>query len=665
MQPQRRRAVRSSAARPRTPRRHIHLAYCLSPWSAAVRPTPELTDRANPTPVVVWFAGGRQLCGRGGGTSGKMAGSTVTETKNSSRTLRLFWDTAAQYPVMLTLALVAPVLSVLSASFAGPYVISLLLDQMQQDTITWQTAWPLVVIYAITQILGEIVGWRVALWAAWSFETHGMKQLFERVFRQLTVQSTAFHADRFSGSLVSQTNKLTGAFETFWDTVVWVVIPIGTITVAAVVILAFVIWPYAIVLALLSVAFVWLVIATTRTMEPLNVAEARASNRMTGFLADVTTNIGAVKAYGAERREQASAGSVADHWKASSFGVMNPFLRYSTGYAAITAAINVAAVLAAVLATTNATYSISIPAVYLAVTYTMTVTTELWEINQVMRNYNRVMGDAHDMVTILDLPTDVPDHTDEALVPGPGRIDVDSITFGHGTRFQEPLFRDFSLHVPAGQRVGLVGHSGSGKSTLIRLLLRFADVDAGQILIDGQDIAHVTQTSLRRAMSYVPQEPLLFHRSLFDNIAYGRTDATPEQVRDAAAKAYALDFIESLPDGFDTPVGERGVKLSGGQRQRIAIARTILKDAPILLLDEATSALDSESEIHIQAALQQAMSGRTTIVIAHRLSTVQMMDRILVLDTGRIIEDGSHAELLESGGAYGQLWTHQSGGFLR
>ncbi|MCB1513035.1 MAG: ATP-binding cassette domain-containing protein, partial [Hyphomicrobiaceae bacterium] len=180
----------------------------------------------------------------------------------------------------------------------------------------------------------------------------------------------------------------------------------------------------------------------------------------------------------------------------------------------------------------------------------------------------------------------------------------------------------------------------------------------------GQDIAHVTQASLRRAISYVPQEPLLFHRTLFENIAYGRPDATLDQVRDAAAKAYALDFIESLPEGFATTVGERGVKLSGGQRQRIAIARTILKDAPILLLDEATSALDSESEVHIQAALQRAMSGRTTIVIAHRLSTVQMMDRIVVLDNGRIIEDGDHAQLLRDAGPYSQLWSHQTGGFL-
>ena len=207
-----------------------------------------------------------------------------------------------------------------------------------------------------------------------------------------------------------------------------------------------------------------------------------------------------------------------------------------------------------------------------------------------------------------------------------------------------------------------MGKSGSGKTTLTRLLLRLVDIQEGKILVDGQEISKVSQVSLRRQIAYVPQEPLLFHRTISENIAYGRPEATPEEIRQAAADANALEFIERLPDGFDTITGERGVKLSGGQRQRIAIARAILTDAPILVLDEATSALDSESEQLIQAALQNLMKGRTSIVIAHRLSTVASLDRIVVLRGGEIVEDGVHSDLIAAGGEYADLWERQTGG---
>jgi ATP-binding cassette subfamily B protein len=226
------------------------------------------------------------------------------------------------------------------------------------------------------------------------------------------------------------------------------------------------------------------------------------------------------------------------------------------------------------------------------------------------------------------------------------------------------LFSDFNLLVPQGQRLGLVGQSGSGKTTLTKLILRFADITNGSITIDGTDINDVTQESLRKNIAYVPQEPMLFHRSLRDNIAYGKINATDAEIREAATQANALKFIEKQARGFDTLVGERGVKLSGGQRQRIAIARAILKDAPILILDEATSALDSESEKLIQDALQKLMKGRTSIVIAHRLSTIAKLDRIVVLDDGKIVEDGSHSQLLKQNGIYANLWSHQSGGFI-
>jgi ATP-binding cassette subfamily B protein len=581
---------------------------------------------------------------------------------HTRQTLAIYWSAAAQFPVRLGLAMVVPVFTILAAGFVGPYLISLLLTQIQEGAVTWDSAWPLVAWYAVSQLFGHVIGWRIALYAAWSFQVKAMKRLFERVFTHLTTQSLSFHSDRFSGSLVSQTNKFTGAFETFWDTVVWQVVPVLTTVVAAVTITAFILPWYSVFLAVVTVAFAGFVVLSARTMERLNVREAQASNRMTGFLADVMTNISAVKSAGAEEVESADAGRLAGQWRSRSLSVMRAFLGYSTGYSSFIAVLNTAAVLAAVVAAEQR--YLSVAAVYLATTYTLTVTAQLWEITQVMRNYNKVLGDAHDMVEILSITPAVADTTDREFVRGPGAVEFDHVGFAHEGAGEAALFSDFTLSIAPGEKIGLVGHSGSGKSTLTRLLLRFSDVDAGAVRIDGQDLRDVTQSSLRRSIAYVAQEPLLFHRSIADNIAYGRPGATPEQVREAAVKASAHDFITKLPNGYETMVGERGVKLSGGQRQRIAIARAVLKEANILVLDEATSALDSESEVHIQAALAEAMRGRTTIVIAHRLSTVQAMDRIVVLADGRIVEQGSHAELLASGGVYAGLWTHQSGGFL-
>lgn len=246
-----------------------------------------------------------------------------------------------------------------------------------------------------------------------------------------------------------------------------------------------------------------------------------------------------------------------------------------------------------------------------------------------------------------------------------GAVAINNVDFRYAENVNgQSIFTGLNLMIKPGERLGLVGPSGGGKSTLTRLLLRFEDINNGEILIDGQNVADVSQTSLRRSIAYVPQEPLLFHRSIHENIAYGRADASLSEVKQAARLAHADEFIGKLKDGYDTIVGERGVKLSGGQRQRIAIARAILKDAPILILDEATSALDSESEVLIQKALWELMKGRTAIVIAHRLSTIQRMDRIIVLDDGKIVEEGTHKQLLEQKGLYSKLWSHQSGGFL-
>ena len=539
---------------------------------------------------------------------------------------------------------------------------SILLERIQNGTVAWESSWGLIIAYALTQMFGHVIGWRIALYVVWTLTLDGMRSLYRRVFAHLTEQSLAFHSDRFGGALVTQTNKLVNAYDLMLETIVWQIVPVVTAVVAAVVILWGVMWQFAVFLLLMSIVFAATVFVATRSMRQLNVREAQANSRMTGFLADVMTNISAVKAQGAELAEIRGAQGVSDSWVTADKKVMRAFLGHSTVFSSVVALTNIGAVVAAILASENQT--VDIPGIYLALTYTLMVTTSLWEINQILRNYNKVLGDAYEMVEILQTPVGVADRTETEFAPREGAVVFDHIRFGHDGPERPPLFDDFTLTIAPGEKIGLVGHSGSGKTTLVGLLLRFSDVQEGAIRIDGQDVRDVTQSSLRRAVAYVAQEPLLFHRTLSENIAYGRPGAGEDHVRSAASQAQALQFIEQLPRGFQTMVGERGVKLSGGQRQRVSIARAIIKDARLLVLDEATSALDSESEVHIQAALTRAMEGRTTIVIAHRLSTVQQMDRIVVLADGRIVEQGSHADLLRADGAYAGLWAHQSGGFL-
>ena len=290
---------------------------------------------------------------------------------------------------------------------------------------------------------------------------------------------------------------------------------------------------------------------------------------------------------------------------------------------------------------------------------------KLFELGNLLRTGEDALVSASTMTKFLLEDPEIRDAPDaKAIDVNGGAISFHDMAFAYADAPTDFIFKDFDLEIPAGQKVGLVGTSGGGKSSLTRLILRFEDILSGELLIDDIDIRSVTQQSLRQVIGYVPQDPLLFHRTIRDNIAYGNPSATDDVIMQAAQKAYADGFINALPAGLDTVVGERGIKLSGGQRQRIAIARAILKDAPILVLDEATSALDSESEIYIQRALATLMKGRTSIVIAHRLSTIAKLDRILVLDKGSIIEDGTHQELIAKKGTYANLWNHQSGVFI-
>ncbi|HET6747003.1 MAG TPA: ABC transporter ATP-binding protein [Candidatus Saccharimonadales bacterium] len=575
--------------------------------------------------------------------------------------IALFWRGAMRYPFRTCFALLGTVLTPFVGSFVGPYIISRLLEQLQTGTLTLEAAWPLILLYTIVEIYGQLLGWRINLFFTWTMETAAQRDLYRKIFTALTQQSLTFHADRFGGALVSQTTKLVGAFERFWDTIFFQIMPSLTSVLSATIILSFIFWQYALFLAGLAIIFVIAVIIGSRYMFARTKAEAQASTATNAYVADAVTNVMTIKSHGYETEELEKLTERAETWREKSLAMMSAFLKTSSIYSSINTLLNITALVAAIWASEH--HIISIGTVYLAVTYTFTVARQLWEMNSIMRNYNRLMGDAHDMTEILQLVPDVTDTSDTTLSVTKGEIVFDRVTFTHGGA-QDTLFDNFNMRIKPGQRVGLVGHSGSGKTTLTRLLLRFSNLDSGAITIDGQDIAKITQSSLRKSIAYVPQEPLLFHRSLRENIAYGKPDATDEEIRNAAKQANAEEFIDKLPDGLDTMVGERGVKLSGGQRQRIVIARAILKNAPILVLDEATSALDSESEKLIQEALAKLMKNRTSIVVAHRLSTIAKLDRILVLENGKIVEDGSHSELLKQKGTYAKLWSHQSGGFI-
>ena len=591
-------------------------------------------------------------------------GIDLKNKPNSKEIFRLFWKTSAPYKHRRNLAIFFAMLTLVVTIFVGPLIIAQLLSIIQHNQLhDSKNLWTLIALYSVSGLWSSVIGWRLVLYLVWTFETAMQRDLYAQCFSKLTNQTLFFHSNKFGGSLVSQTNKLVGAVESFWDTIIWSVLPLVVSLVGSIIVLSTLLWQYALFLLIFSIVFSIVVYYGSKPMAKLTKKEAKASNKLNGQLADVISNVLAVKSSGAEATEQKFFAKTVSSWRNSSLDVMRGFLKVSTVYSSINMVIKIGAIAFAVYAAQN--NLVSVASVYLIITYTGSVAHELWNMNGIMRNYNRIIGNANDMVEILQTPTTLIDKSDSKLEVTSGEIFMDKITFTHDEGQGDTLFHDFSLDIKPGEKIGLVGASGSGKTTLTKLLLRFADIDSGKITIDGQDISEVTQASLRAKIAYVPQEPLLFHRSVRENIAYGRPDATDAEIEEAAKKAGAYDFIVGLKDGFDTMVGERGIKLSGGQRQRVAIARAILKDAPILVLDEATSALDSESEALIQKSLETLMENRTSIVIAHRLSTIAKLDRIIVLKDGKIVEDGSHDELInKKRGVYAKLWARQSGGFI-
>jgi len=400
-----------------------------------------------------------------------------------------------------------------------------------------------------------------------------------------------------------------------------------------------------------------------RFQVPKSLVSAAADSKTTGHFSDIITNALTVKMFGMrEHEERAFAQTTTDQYVANRRAWIQEHFYNSMFQSVSIGVFNIVLIASAVYLWQQGV--ISAGTIVLVQVYVIQTFNTVWSISRNAIRISTAFSDANELVELIDANLDVKDRVN----PQPFHPKDSTVAFNNATFYYEnskPVIDSFSLKIQSGERVALVGHSGAGKSTLVKLLLRFADLQKGEIAIGGQNIASILQDDLRKYISYVPQEPLLFHRTLSENISYGKRDATKKDIEEVARRARAHDFITELPHGYDTLVGERGIKLSGGERQRVAIARALLKDAPIIILDEATSSLDSISESYIQEAFDELMKGRTTIVIAHRLSTISRMDRIVVLDRGTIVEDDTHAKLRALGGIYEELWKSQVGGFLQ
>ena len=583
------------------------------------------------------------------------------------RTLHYFWGVTRQKMGAFVLSIVSSVGYIALLTFANTYVMGLIVDRVQASPVSAGQVLPVFGPYVLALLVVNAVGQTLSKlqdYSVYKLEINGDYQLSRLCFDTLSNQSMTFHNSRFGGSLVSQTSRFVSGYSGLVDVVTYSLWPTLASIVLTVGILAPIAPLFVAILVVMLVLYVVIAYGMYRRILPLSAEASRAQNKLSGVLSDAVTNILAVKTYGREDYERGLF-TTADReaMAAENVNMRATMRRGFTTSALITAIMFVVSIF---VVGGNAWFGISAGTLVMMFTYTYNLTMRFNYFNSMMQRINRALGDAAEMTRVLDEPTLVADDANaKPLAVTEGRIDFENLRFRYPDAPKDDyVFEDLNLHIPAGQRVGLVGRSGSGKTTLTKLLLRLDDVQEGRVLVDGQDVSHCTQQSLRRQVAYVPQEALLFHRSIRENIAYGKPDATDEEIRRAAEEANTLEFIERLPDGFDTMVGERGVKLSGGQRQRVAIARAILVDAPILVLDEATSALDSESEALVQGALENLMRGRTSIVVAHRLSTVASLDRIVVLAHGEVVEDGTHHELVERGGEYASLWNRQTGGFL-
>ena len=551
-------------------------------------------------------------------------------------------------------------LSTLFTAVIAPYLSSKILANLVQNVD--QSLHNLVLLAGVF-IVGIVFN-RIGFVNFMYLQASTMSYLHDMVFDVLLKRGTRFYANQISGKLISDVLDFVNSFSSLAGSIMTLGLSFLVTVMAGLIIVFINSWQLGLFLLLFILVIGYWTYYESKQRSYLRNARLKAGKDLTSHLSDNITNMQVVKTFSNEQHE---------YKKSQRLNKILANLRITDWQWIVRSGSNRMAVIFAtqvllmfILIQLTKTNPTILATGIFAFTYTLTISNKLFDLNVLTRQTEEAILNAQPVVEILQEAIEVQD------VPGAKKLRISNgaVTFSDVTfDYQEgdkgnAIFKNLHLNINAGERIGLVGPSGGGKSTLTRLLLRFEDIQAGSISIDGQDISQVTQSSVRDAVAYVPQEPMLFHRSIIDNIRYGHPDASLADVKRVAKKAHADEFISQLSHGYDTLVGERGVKLSGGQKQRIAIARAMIKDSPILVLDEATSALDSESEAYIQDALWQLMKSRTVIAIAHRLSTIQHMDRILVLDDGKIVEEGSHKELLQQHGVYAKLWKRQSGGFI-
>ena len=577
---------------------------------------------------------------------------------------RYIWPQIRKYKTAFYLIITLYTLRMISGVILTPFYFKKIIDVISSPgtdhTLFRGTLFWLIFLIICLHLLAVLLA-RSGKFLYFTFQTNVIRELRNFTFQKIEQNSHTFFSNTFAGSLVTKARRFIGSFEVIFDIFIYDFLVFFVILTGVFVF----IFRESIVIGLVFLASILINIIIIsffiQKKTKYDILEAAQDSRISGRLADVFSNISAVKFFSARDSEIVSFRKYTDEGALRSRNAW--FWGWKIELVQGIFFLVVQSTILYLMITFWLKDQISTGTVVLIQTYMAIVFDRLWNFGNSLTKFMKSISDMKEMVDIFDIVPDILDpQNPEKLSIKVGHIIFQDVYFKY--HLSEEVLSNFNLEIKPGERVGVVGHSGAGKSTITKLLLRFNDITSGTITIDGQDISNITQDDLRSVISYVPQEPILFHRSIKENISYGKPDASEQEIIEVAKKAHAHEFISKLNKGYDTKVGERGVKLSGGERQRVAIARAMLKDSPILILDEATSSLDSISESYIQEAFNKLMEGKTTIVIAHRLSTIQKMDRIIVLDEGKIVEEGTHKKLLEKKGFYANLWGHQTGGFL-